>query len=87
MSSERPPISNHHTRSPGEEHGVILTKPCLSPYARDAGCRWEPNSYGYLGEDGKKWHNFEGYEYGSPHQSGDVIGAGIHLERQEIFFT
>ena len=50
-------------------------------------CRWEPNSYGFLGEDGKKWHNFEGYEYGSPHQSGDVIGAGIHLERQEIFFT
>ncbi len=49
--------------------------------------RWEPNSYGYLGEDGKKWHNHEGHEYGSPHQSGDVIGAGLHLERQEIFFT
>ena len=49
--------------------------------------RWEPNSYGYLGEDGKKWHNHEGHEYGLPHQSGDVIGAGLHLERQEIFFT
>ena len=40
-----------------------------------------------MGEDGKKWHNHEGHEYGSPHQSGDVIGAGLHLERQEIFFT
>ncbi len=63
------------------------TKPCRKSLSHDRACRWEPNSYGYLGEDGKKWHNFEGYEYGSPHQSGDVIGAGIHLERQEIFFT
>ena len=70
-----------HTRKP--------TMPCLLQTWPTSilECRWEQNSYGYLGEDGKKWHNFEGYEYGSPHQSGDVIGAGIHLERQEIFFT
>ena len=49
--------------------------------------RWEPGSYGYAGEDGRKWHNFQGEDYSGPHAAGDVVGAGLHLERQEIFFT
>lgn len=29
----------------------------------------------------------EGEEYASTFAKGDVVGAGVHLERQEIFFT
>ena len=50
--------------------------------------RWEPNSYGYHGDDGKKFHaNGAGEDYGPLFTSGDVVGAGIHVQRQEIFFT
>ncbi len=50
--------------------------------------RWEPHSYGYHGDDGKKFHNHgQGHDYGPTYSTGDVIGAGVHLERQEIFFT
>ena len=53
-----------------------------------ATCRWEPNSYGYHGDDGKKFHaNGAGEDYGPVFTSGDVVGAGIHIQRQEIFFT
>ncbi|EIE19632.1 SPRY-domain-containing protein [Coccomyxa subellipsoidea C-169] len=49
---------------------------------------WEPHSYGYHGDDGKKFHqNGQGEEYGPQFTLGDVIGAGIHIQRQEIFFT
>lgn len=56
---------------------------------RDIGLnRWEPHSYGYHGDDGKKFHaNGQGEEYGPHFEAGDVIGAGIHIQRQEIFFT
>lgn len=49
---------------------------------------WEPNSYGYHGDDGKKFHNNGlGENYGPTFNTGDVIGAGILLEKQEIFYT
>ena len=49
---------------------------------------WEPNSYGYHGDDGKKFHaNGQGENFGPPYTAGDVIGAGLHIQRQEIFFT
>ena len=49
---------------------------------------WEPNSYGYHGDDGNKFHNSgKGEDYGPGYGQGDVIGAGIHIENQEIFFT
>lgn len=49
---------------------------------------WEPNSYGYHGDDGKKFHsNGLGESYGPTFTTGDVIGAGILMEKQEIFYT
>lgn len=49
---------------------------------------WEPNSYGYHGDDGCKFYNSSsGSVYGESFGNGDVIGAGIHLEKQQIFFT
>lgn len=50
--------------------------------------RWEPNSYGYHGDDGRKYcANGKGEEYGPKFTAGDTIGAGIHMAKQEIFFT
>ena len=50
--------------------------------------RWEANSYGYHGDDGKKFHaNGGGEDYGPLFTTGDIVGAGIHIQRQEIFFT
>ncbi|BDA46674.1 Ran-binding protein 10 [Coccomyxa sp. Obi] len=49
---------------------------------------WEQHSYGYHGDDGKKFHaSGQGEDYGPHFSAGDVIGAGIHIQRQEIFFT
>ena len=56
--------------------------PCCLP-------RWEANSYGYYGADGKKLHASPeaGEAYGPSFRAGDVVGAGLHIQRQEIFFT
>ncbi|GMH46073.1 hypothetical protein BSKO_14037 [Bryopsis sp. KO-2023] len=49
---------------------------------------WDPNSFGYHGDDGRKYcGSGVGEDYAPTFTKGDVIGAGIHLERQEIFFT
>ncbi|KAK9826873.1 hypothetical protein WJX81_006034 [Elliptochloris bilobata] len=49
---------------------------------------WEPQSYGYHGDDGKRFNgNAQGDDFGPTFSTGDVVGAGVHLERQEIFFT
>ena len=49
---------------------------------------WEPNSYGYHADDGHKFHNSgKGEDYGPNFVQGDTVGAGIHLENREIFFT
>ena len=49
---------------------------------------WEPNSYGYHADDGNKFHNSgKGEDYGPSFVQGDTVGAGIHLENREIFFT
>ncbi|GAX77404.1 hypothetical protein CEUSTIGMA_g4850.t1 [Chlamydomonas eustigma] len=49
---------------------------------------WDPGSYGYHGDDGKKYGgNGKGEEYGPKFTKGDVIGACYHLGRQEIYFT
>ncbi len=45
-------------------------------------------SYGYHGDDGRKYASTGmGEEYGPHFGAGDVIGAGLHLETQELFFT
>ncbi|KAG2484878.1 hypothetical protein HYH03_016362 [Edaphochlamys debaryana] len=49
---------------------------------------WEVGSYGYHGDDGKKFcGSGMGEEYGPTFGAGDTVGAGIHLGRQELFFT
>ena len=49
---------------------------------------WENGSYGYLGEDGKKYSGSKnGEDYGPKFGAGDVVGAALHLGKQEIFFT
>jgi hypothetical protein len=52
-------------------------------------CSWDTSSYGYHGDDGKKYHGSgtSGQQYSEPYNKGAVIGAGYHLQRQEIFFT
>jgi hypothetical protein len=51
-------------------------------------CRWENNSYGYHGDDGKKFHgNARGDPFSEPFTTGDVIGAGINLAKRELFYT
>lgn len=49
---------------------------------------WEPNSYAYHGEDGRRYHDSErGENYGPSFVSGDVIGCGFLVSKAEIFFT
>eukprot|EP00879_Flechtneria_rotunda_P014464 GHRR01015113.1.p1 GENE.GHRR01015113.1~~GHRR01015113.1.p1 ORF type:complete len:351 (+),score=113.33 GHRR01015113.1:510-1562(+) len=51
-------------------------------------CRWESNSYGYHGDDGRKFYNSDkGEEYGPKFGTGDTIGACLHFGSQEIFYT
>ena len=53
----------------------------------------EMNSYGFDGETGKKLagssgpSRFSSQAYGPVYSTGDVVGAGILLETQEMFFT
>eukprot|EP00882_Tetradesmus_deserticola_P015836 GHRQ01016884.1.p1 GENE.GHRQ01016884.1~~GHRQ01016884.1.p1 ORF type:complete len:209 (+),score=72.32 GHRQ01016884.1:270-896(+) len=49
---------------------------------------WESGSYGYHGDDGRKFHHSEkGEEYGPKYSTGDTVGACLHFGRQEVFFT
>jgi hypothetical protein len=51
-------------------------------------CRWDIGSYGYHGDDGRKYSGSgKGDEYGPTFTTGDTVGACIHWGRQEIFFT
>ncbi|KAL3698051.1 hypothetical protein R1sor_012127 [Riccia sorocarpa] len=49
---------------------------------------WEPNSFGYHGDDGKLYHGQgKGYNFGPTFTTGDHVGAGINYASQELFFT
>jgi hypothetical protein len=50
-------------------------------------CSWDNASYGYHGDDGQKFHGGGGQPFSEKFSKGAVIGAGYHLQRQEIFFT
>ena len=41
----------------------------------------------YSGADGKKLYLSRLEEYAEPFSVGDTVGAGIHLAKQEMFFT
>ncbi len=78
------------TRQPG--YG--LDQPCnqlcpaITHESSSGHCRWEPNSYGYHADDGRKYcANGKGEEYGPKFTAGDTVGAGIHMAKQEMFFT
>ncbi|KAF5841863.1 hypothetical protein DUNSADRAFT_10569 [Dunaliella salina] len=66
---------------------------CIAIGFADAGFKltrqpgWEPNSYGYHGDDGRKFSSGKFEKYGPTFGAGDIIGAGIHLSQKEIFFT
>ncbi|BBN00100.1 Ran-binding protein 9/10 [Marchantia polymorpha subsp. ruderalis] len=49
---------------------------------------WEPNSYGYHGDDGLLYHGRgRGDSFGPTFTTGDTVGAGINYAAQELFFT
>ena len=51
-------------------------------------CSWEVNSYGYHGDDGKKYcGSGTGTSYGPTFHAGDIIGVGLNTESNSIFFT
>ena len=76
-----------HVRDAGER-GVIAVGFADLHFRLSRQPGWEPNSYGYHADDGNKFHNSgKGEEYGPSFVQGDTVGAGIHLENREIFFT
>jgi len=48
---------------------------------------WEPNSYGYHGDDGDLYHEGHGFNFGPKFSTDDIVGAGIDHLKQKIFFT
>lgn len=61
--------------------------PMVPPIAQST-FRWELNSYGYHGDDGHKFSaSGHGAPYGPRFSTGDTVGAGIDLDKREIFFT
>lgn len=50
--------------------------------------RWEANSCGYHGDDGKLYHGQgKGEDFGPTFTVGDTVGGGINYATQEFFFT
>lgn len=55
---------------------------------------WVENSYGYHGDDGKKYQNqsnqnnsYIGLTFSDPFGIGDEVGCGVNFRTKEIFFT
>ncbi|KJA29365.1 hypothetical protein HYPSUDRAFT_50788 [Hypholoma sublateritium FD-334 SS-4] len=49
---------------------------------------WEPNSWGYYGEDGTSLSaDKSGSQYGQPYGGGDTIGCGIDFTTHKAFYT
>lgn len=49
---------------------------------------WEPNSYGYHGDDGFLYRGHgKGETFGPKYSAGDTVGAGVNYASQEFFFT
>jgi len=66
--------------------GIGFTGSCYNP-GRQPG--WDANTYGYHGDDGCKFsgNSARGEQFGPEFEVNDVVGAGVHLGRNEIFFT
>eukprot|EP00293_Proteomonas_sulcata_P014864 CAMPEP_0184292940 /NCGR_PEP_ID=MMETSP1049-20130417/4584_1 /TAXON_ID=77928 /ORGANISM="Proteomonas sulcata, Strain CCMP704" /LENGTH=439 /DNA_ID=CAMNT_0026600863 /DNA_START=101 /DNA_END=1420 /DNA_ORIENTATION=- len=49
---------------------------------------WEPGSYGYHGDTGRKFCSpTRGEPYGAKYGAEDIVGCGINFRTREIFFT
>ena len=49
---------------------------------------WDPETYGYHGDDGKTFANQHvGDKYGPTFDTNDIVGCGINFENQTCFFT
>lgn len=49
---------------------------------------WEPESWGYHGDDGNSFASQNvGKQYGPPFSSGDTIGCGVNFRTGTAFFT
>lgn len=49
---------------------------------------WEPNSWGYHGDDGNVFASQNvGKTYGPPFGTGDVIGCGVNFRTGCAFYT
>ena len=48
---------------------------------------WKPFTIGYHGYNGKVYYEFRGKEYGATFGTGDVVGCGIDLTSETVFFT
>eukprot|EP01023_Acetabularia_acetabulum_P029617 TRINITY_DN27945_c0_g1_i16.p1 TRINITY_DN27945_c0_g1~~TRINITY_DN27945_c0_g1_i16.p1 ORF type:complete len:471 (+),score=48.06 TRINITY_DN27945_c0_g1_i16:188-1600(+) len=49
---------------------------------------WDVGGFGYCGQDGTKLiGQMQGQQYGPAYSQGDTVGAGIHMQKKEIFFT
>ncbi|KAF2277031.1 ran-binding protein [Westerdykella ornata] len=65
--------------------GIGLSGPKVSLHRMPG---WEPDSYGYHGDDGHIFnHNQSGRAYGPKFGSQDTIGCGIIFKTRQIFFT
>ena len=49
---------------------------------------WDPNSYGYHGDDGLFFaQSGKGTTYGPTFEKGDIIGCGLNFANRRLFFT
>jgi hypothetical protein len=49
---------------------------------------WDPESYGYHGDDGQVYHSEgSGCPWGPLYTTGDVVGCGVNFLTGEVFFT
>ena len=49
---------------------------------------WDKLTIGYHGDDGKLFYqNQKGYTYGPTYGKGDVVGCGVYLGNNTVFFT
>lgn len=57
-------------------------------FRKDRQPGWEPNTFGYHGDDGRVFHNSGfGTPFGPTYTTGDTVGAGINNASQDVFFT
>ncbi|KAJ3351145.1 hypothetical protein HDU83_009224 [Entophlyctis luteolus] len=47
----------------------------------------DPSSFGYKGQDGRKWSSNISTSYGPKFKEGDVVGCGFDFENREVFFV